>query len=482
VNITGFTAENATGTNKAGIYLANGVQHCNISSNNVASNNYGILLDYSSNNMLTNNTANGNYWFGIHLDYSSNNTLTNNTANGNYWFGIGLDSSSNNNLMNNTANSNNYFGIFMNSSSNNTLANNTMSENFYNFGVYGGGLSNYTHYIDTSNKVDGKPVYYWVNQSNEEIPPDAGFVGIVNSTNITVKNLTLTKNGEGMLFAYTNNSRIENVSVLNNNYGIALCSSNNNTLTNNTVNSNNYRGIHLDSSSDNTIYNNYFHNTDNAGDNGNNTWNTTNTTGPNIVGGPYIGGNYWSDYTTKYPNATEIDSSGFWDTPYNITGDSNKDYLPLVAATLEGYVSFPGRGSNNTKWVEDFVVRFFYGGSEVRADNVTTNSSGYFTITGINPGTYNVSIKNWTCLSEVVTGVTLTAGNTTVVDFGTIREGDANNNDYVVMADLSLLLQAWNTHAGAPAYSVHYDFNRDGYVTMADLSLMLPNWNQKGDA
>ncbi|MGA2683354.1 MAG: hypothetical protein ABSF44_16335 [Candidatus Bathyarchaeia archaeon] len=31
------------------------------------------------------------------------------------------------------------------------------------------------------------------------------------------------------------------------------------------------------------------------------------------------GGNYWSDYTSRYPNATEIDNSGIGDIPYNVT-------------------------------------------------------------------------------------------------------------------------------------------------------------------
>jgi hypothetical protein len=41
-------------------------------------------------------------------------------------------------------------------------------------------------------------------------------------------------------------------------------------------------------------------------------------------------GNYWSDYLTRYPNATEIDNSGVGDTPYVIDAN-NIDPYPLMA-------------------------------------------------------------------------------------------------------------------------------------------------------
>jgi hypothetical protein len=41
------------------------------------------------------------------------------------------------------------------------------------------------------------------------------------------------------------------------------------------------------------------------------------------------GGNYWSDYQTKYLNATEIDSSSIWNTPY-VIDTNNTDFYPLM--------------------------------------------------------------------------------------------------------------------------------------------------------
>jgi len=40
-------------------------------------------------------------------------------------------------------------------------------------------------------------------------------------------------------------------------------------------------------------------------------------------------GNYWSDYLMKYPNATQVESSGVWNTPYVIDAN-NTDYYPLT--------------------------------------------------------------------------------------------------------------------------------------------------------
>ena len=130
VNITGFTVENATGSNMAGIYLGIGTDHCNISENNVTNNGLGIYLLSSSSNTLKNNTVNSNSYNGIDVSFSSNNILENNTAFSNY-FGIVLMYSSNNILINNTAFNNNY-GIGLDSSNNNNITNSTLNANIWN--------------------------------------------------------------------------------------------------------------------------------------------------------------------------------------------------------------------------------------------------------------------------------------------------------------------------------------------------------------
>ena len=102
-------------------------------------------------------------------------------------------------------------------------------------------------------------------------------------------------------------------------------------ITGNNISNNDY-GIYLTDSSDNTIYNNCFNNTNNAYDDGSNTWNISKTLGTNIIGGSYLGGNYWSDYT-----GNDADGDGLGDTPYDIPpGGSNQDLYPLIylATTL----------------------------------------------------------------------------------------------------------------------------------------------------
>ena len=87
----------------------------------------------------------------------------------------------------------------------------------------------------------------------------------------------------------------------------------------NNCSSNGQTGIHLNGSSNNTIYNNYFGNTHNARDDGTNVWNITKTDGTNIVRGSYLGGNYWSDYAGNDTFVKFVIKSAEW-----IANDANK--------------------------------------------------------------------------------------------------------------------------------------------------------------
>jgi parallel beta-helix repeat protein len=384
VNISGFTVKRATDRGKAGIYLYNR-QHCNISENKAYGNYYGIYLSSSSNNTLFNNSASNNY-YGIALSSSSNNnltgntvnsnnnngggiavedsskynTLTSNTVNSNDWYGIALSSSSNNNLTVNTVNSNDWYGIALSSSSKNTLAGNTMLGNMYNFGVYGSSLSEYTQNIDTSNTVDGKPIYYWVDQKDRQIPCNAGFVGVVNGTNITVRDLTLTNNIQGALFAYTENSRIENVTAnLNVNDGIYLSSSSNNTLFNNTA-SNNLCGIGLSSSSNNAL--------------------TNNTVNSNEEPGIYLDS---SSNNTLTDNDVSNNGGGIW-----LEDSSNNNLTSNTASNNGGGIGLSSSSNNNItcNWVHDNWNGFYLTGGS------TDNNISYNNI--IIAGGYEYQFRN----------------------------------------------------------------------------------------
>ncbi len=216
--------------------------------------NNGITISNSIYSTLTSNTIADNDWYGLVLEYSRSSTLTTNTITNNKLGGITLHESSYSKLTSNivTGQGITGAGISLSYSSSNILRNNIITGK-RNFGVTG----YYTQDIDTSNTVNGKPIYYWVGHSYETVPEDAGFVGIVNSHHITVEDITLSNNQMGVLFAYTANSIIRNVQTLNmdNGYSIYMHYSNSNTLTGNTALGNNRDdyGIYLYYSNSNTL-------------------------------------------------------------------------------------------------------------------------------------------------------------------------------------------------------------------------------------
>lgn len=158
--------------------------------------------------------------------------------------GIQLNDSSNNTLSANNVTNNEYGIVLFYSSSKNTLRHNDASDNRYNLGIHTESASGYIQDIDDSNTVNGKPVYYWVNRQDIAVPLDAGYVVLVNCTRITVENLNLANNMQGVALAFTTNSTIANNNLTNNFDGIRLDHfSDNNVVSGNNITANTHYGI-----------------------------------------------------------------------------------------------------------------------------------------------------------------------------------------------------------------------------------------------
>jgi parallel beta-helix repeat protein len=344
---------------------------------------FGYYL-YGIENVTIQNTNIKGFQEGVCLNYSSFVNVSRNNITNNVNFGLDVWSSSNNILIENNI-TNNGDGIYMVNSTSNMLRHNTMNGNVpirygwpegYNFLIDGWDLEDYINDVDTTNTIDGAPIYYWVNKQGLTVPSDAGYVAIINSTNVAVKNLNLTKNGQGVLFVHTNDSSIVGNNLEYNQFGLWFRSSSNNiisqnnitnnaigaffwcssrntlsqnnienswiqdgvylycssgnTLTANKIANNHYCGVRVVNSSSNSIYHNNF--TDNEAqvyveEPSSNKWDD----------GYPSGGNCWSDYrgTDLYsgPYQNETGEDGVCDHPY-IIDEKNMDRYPLVTQNV----------------------------------------------------------------------------------------------------------------------------------------------------
>ncbi|UCG68468.1 MAG: right-handed parallel beta-helix repeat-containing protein, partial [Thermoplasmata archaeon] len=374
VNITGFSVIGGGSDfifpQDAGIVLYD-VNNCKISDNNVSSNDYCGIRIYSSNmNNISGNIVTLNYYNGIVLHSSDWNNVNNNIVTMNSYTGIQLYDSTGNEITNNMA-SENDIGIYLKECGGNILTGNTMVET--GLFIYGWSINYWNfHDIDTTNTINGKPVYYWKNQNGGTIPLGAGQIILSNSNNINIEDQNLTNGTVGIQLAFSSDIYVNDNNVSSNKKnGIYLRVSDGNTIIDNTISSNSEEGIYLSASSANSITNNTVLNNDkginirvSSNDNiiiGNNVSNNDyclyissssnnkiyhnnlvdntfqafdGTNNGNYWDNGYpLGGNYWYDYggvdDYKGPNQDIPGRDGIGDTNYSIDSDSIDNY-PLM--------------------------------------------------------------------------------------------------------------------------------------------------------
>jgi parallel beta-helix repeat protein len=486
-NFDGVVLESSSGNVLVGNNVANSDSHGitlvfssdnTVTGNNLTDNFIGIAVYSSSNDtILENSVAYGGY-DGIYLYNSDYNTISANELTFNNECGIKLESDSNfNNISGNNVTSNtNGMGIFLYQSSTNTLFGNTMttaSAQGYDYGIDGSAPSDFVNYVDTTNTVEGKPVYYWIGKQDSTVPLDAGTVVLVNCTNITVQNLNLTSNRQGILLAYTTECEITQ-----------------NNITDNCI------GLLTYNSSDNVIYqNNFFYNGKQAYcDSGSmNCWDS----------GYPSGGNYWSDYlgtdlrTGRYQNETGSDGIGDIAYPINVNGIDNYPLMkpwpttdiaitnvtPAKTVTAAGYtINVNVTIRNLGDYDETFNVTLYVAKTIVDRKQIVLASRNSVTVTlawnttGFGLGNYTISAYADLVPSENGMSNNGYSDKTVFISIpGDITGGTPNLWDFVPDGvvdgkDISTVARSFGTVPGDLWWNANCDINNDGSVDGRDLS------------
>jgi parallel beta-helix repeat protein len=351
----------ANSTRVTGFTLQNGVS--------------GIFADHTNYHLIENNIVQNNNE-GIHLYGSLNNTLSDNLITKNI-YGFDIDKSYGNTLRRNEINDNVVYNVY--------------------FNLWGSIYGEYfLQDIDASNKVDGKPIYWWTYQYDRQVPKDAGLVVLFSTNDIVIKDLDLTKNNHGIVLLFAHTTIIENVTVHECETGIALhvshfCSIRGNKIVNNGC------GIILEQSQSNNVERNKIENNGNSviiwGSEGNRIFHNNlyqvyngEVEPRNAWDDGYpSGGNYWIGYTGTDSNhgtyQNETGSDGIGDTPYII--DSNhQDKYPLMSPYEYWSNPIPGDINKDMKcnYKDLFQLAVFYGVDYMKPNwnpHVDINDDGF---------------------------------------------------------------------------------------------------------
>jgi parallel beta-helix repeat protein len=237
--------------------------------------NVSILIGFSNDNRIIYNDISKSSLYAIYLQYCHDNLISGNVIRDSY-HAICLENSNGNNISFNNV-IDNIRGIYIWYSDYNNLSYNNVTNNSY--GIYigysdfitlfqnrmvtdgvtlrGDSQGHYnSHEIDTSNTVNGKPVYYWKNENEGTVPDGAGQIILANCNNIRIENYSIDETSIGILVGFSDDNIIIGNNISNNRIGIDLAFSDRNIIKFNEVYESYYTGINLEDSKQNDILEN----------------------------------------------------------------------------------------------------------------------------------------------------------------------------------------------------------------------------------
>lgn len=407
--------------------------------NNIIKNNTldGISIYESRRSIIENNSLNRNV-AGIYIQSSNESRIEGNHIFDNLKTGMFIESSYNCNIIRNIIENHPITGFNLWKSRNNVLRGNLISGNKWNFDADG------KNDIDTSNLLDGRPIYYLIGKSYIILDESsrAGAVYCFDCNHIVIKNLDFNNNDMGVLFDNTTESLVVNNRFEENEGGIVLLRSNCNYIMKNTVNDSLENGMLIAYSSDsNTIVKNNISCSLKSGLGVEESWD-----------------NFVSNNTVNYNklNGISLNNSGMNSIRWN-DGIQNGDYGL--------FVTIP----NQDNEIEDNSLTSNMNDAKVQLKSKSTCSNE--TDFGDAPDSFNTLLKNNGARHKIVYGVHL--GQIIDAEPDGIPTKRADGDDRDNLADEDGVIFARNLTPGS-AVTVHVnasvagklnawiDFNGDG--------------------
>jgi parallel beta-helix repeat protein len=305
---------------------------------------------------------------------------------------------------------NTYTGIFCSIQSSTTITQNTVKSSKKN-GVcfYGGSLNNVSDNNIIGNAVSGIEIEGYSNTiSKNNIQGNYRGVGLGASYSVLFGN-DIQSNTESGVFLAGSQNVISANNISNNKYGVFVTTQ-------------------LTAPLGNKIYqNNLVNNIYNAYDNSSalvEYWDN----------GAKSGGNYWSNYLSKYPGASQVGSSGIGNTPYTIN-PNNTDNHPLMSPFKTSNLGMPPTAISPPPARPNSVVASWSLGT-VYASLVTPDA------TGNNPAVLGSEIPSYNYTPALVPGKFGEALNFTGNAYATVHPSPSLETPEEVTVDAWVNVQA----------------------------------------
>ncbi len=208
--------------NSGGVMITNSPRVSIINSQVTSNPGFGLRVERDTDNfILSESEISANYADGIIINSCMFPTIQDSVLSKNKESGVELEKVKQPTITGNTI-SQNTLGLSITNTEEMVLSGNTLNNNRIGFDISASDIRYYNHQISYTNTINSRPLLYLNGAQDRKIGPgtNPSMVIIVNSSDISVSDLVLSKNCAGIILANCENITLSSISFMENGIGL----------------------------------------------------------------------------------------------------------------------------------------------------------------------------------------------------------------------------------------------------------------------